>query len=69
MKTLKELRESFMSLRDDTTTANVAGFAEPFKHEKKKKKKQYDGRTKEGKKFVERMLRRREKKLEEKDKK
>jgi|TARA_R110002126_G_scaffold51450_8_gene140681 hypothetical protein len=68
MKTLKELRESFMSLRDDTTTANVAGFAEPFKHEKKKKK-QYDGRTKEGKKFVERMLRRRDKKLEEKDKK
>ena len=55
MKTLTELRESFMSLKDDTTTGNVAGLAEPFKTPEKKKKKAYDGRTREGRKFVERM--------------
>jgi hypothetical protein len=57
MKKLTDLRESFMSLKDDTTTGNVAGLAEPFKSPKKVlKRKDYDGRTKEGKKFIERML-------------
>lgn len=56
MKKLTDIRESFMSLKDDTTTANVAGFAEPFKTPEKKKKKAYDGRTREGRKFIERML-------------
>lgn len=55
MKKLTELRESFMSLKDDTTTGSVAGFSEPFKTPEKKKKKDYDGRTREGRKFVERM--------------
>ena len=53
--------------RDESVgTANVAGFDAPFEV-KKKKKKEYDGRTKEGRKFIERIISRRNKRLSEKE--
>ncbi len=57
-------------ITDDTLSGDVATYPKPF-IQQKKKKKVYDGRTKEGRKFIERMLanraKRQAKKLAEKD--
>jgi hypothetical protein len=65
MKTWKEFKING-TYKENVGTADVAGFDAPFEV-KKKKKKEYDGRTKQGRKFIERIIARRNKRLEEKE--
>jgi hypothetical protein len=55
---MKSFKDMWHAAIEDTTTGSVDMIPTPLKSKSKKKKEQslYDGRTREGKKFVERML-------------
>ena len=55
---MKSFKDMWHTAIEDTTTGSVDMIPTPLKSKSKKKKEQslYDGRTREGKKFVERML-------------
>ncbi len=55
---MKSFKDMWHSAIEDTTTLNVD--LTPTLLKKKKKKNMYDGRTREGRKFVERMLAKRQ---------
>jgi hypothetical protein len=55
---MKSFKDAWQQAIEDTTTLNVD--LTPSLSKKKKKKGIYDGRTREGRKFVERMLAKRQ---------
>lgn len=55
---MKSFKDMWHTAIEDTTTLNVD--LTPTLLKKKKKKNMYDGRTREGRKFVERMLAKRQ---------
>lgn len=55
---MKSFKDMWHAAIEDTTTLNVD--LTPTLLKKKKKKNMYDGRTREGRKFVERMLAKRQ---------
>jgi len=53
---MKSFKDMWHAAIEDTTTGSVDMIPKPLKSKKKKEQSLYDGRTREGKKFVERML-------------
>lgn len=57
---MKSFKDIWQQAAEDTTTANVDLTPTKLFKKKKKEKPMYDGRTREGRKFVERILAKRQ---------
>ena len=57
---MNNFEEWLKAAEEQTSVGSVAGYPKPLGDKKKKKKKIYDGRTREGRKFIERILAKRQ---------